>query len=538
MNQIKFLDCTLRDGGYYNGWDFDPENAKQLIAALNKAGANIIELGYKTTLGKDKYYGLFKYCNEEYFPYLCKEDPADYAFMIDVKEFLCEDGGVDEEALDMVVKPVHESFFSWVRLASHYKTIEDIPAMTAYFRKKGYQVAFNLMGGSLLSREQIKDGLEIATKAEVDVFYLADSFGSFYPDDIRELIRFLKANYEGALGMHTHDNQGMAYANTLTAIEEGVDFVDGTVTGMGRGAGNLLTEQFLMGYASRFEKPQYNANALLKVIEEYIQPLKDHYKWGHSLTYMFSGLQNIHPTYCQNLIESNRYTMEEISSILAKIPQGKRSKFNVQTLESAVKAQLKSELHEGTGTTPRFELTNFKSDTSIIVAKGPQARNHVTNIVDMADRQEYDLVECNETGFFQKEDKRILAISNQVRLNDWIKHKEEFSQTILASGFPIYAEDLRGGYYPFTIGDFDASDKELCIPDYDAGLYAIGLAMKAGAKEVLLAGFDGYKDETMNKLKEMHFRQISDYAVRQNIKIIHITPTTYNVFPERSLYEF
>lgn len=535
---MKFLDCTLRDGGYYNNWDFEPEKARELLKALNNAGVQIIEVGYKSPLSAQKYFGLFRYCNEDYLDFLSKDDPADYAFMIDVKQFL-QDGDLDMQALDQVIRPAAESFFTWVRLASHYATISSVPDMADYFRQKGYQVGFNLMGGSLLSREQIKEGLDVATEAGVNVFYLADSFGSFYPEDIRDLIRFVKDNYQGRIGIHTHDNQGMAYANSLAAIDGGVDFVDGTVTGMGRGAGNLQTEQFLIGYAERFKDGHYNGNALLNIIQEYIQPMKDQYQWGYHPTYMYSGLQNIHPTYCQNLIESRRYTIEEISGILAQISHGERSKYNAASLEKAVRKQLRSETEEiSEKEAAKFELKEIGSDTAIIVARGPEAGKHARNIHSLSQRKGFSLIECNETGFFKDQDPRIMAILNQVRLREWLKHAGRYSETKLVSGFPVDLNGASGGYFPFKIGDFEISNEKLVIPDYDAGLYSIALAMKAGVKKILLAGFDGFEDKALNKVKEMYLQQIALAAEQAGVDIRHITPSNYGIFPEESLYEY
>ena len=237
---MNFLDCTLRDGGYYNNWDFDPAKAKKLIDSLNQSGVNIIEIGYKTPVPQNEYFGLFRYCNEDFLSFLNKDDSADYAFMIDVKQFI-KGNEIDTEALDEQIKPSEKSFFKWCRLASHYNTIEYIPAFTRYFKEIGYRVTFNLMGGSLLSYEQIKQGLIKAEEGKVDVFYLADSFGSFYPEDVRKLMNFFKEHYGGKIGCHMHENQGMAYPNSMVALEEGADFIDGTLSGMGRGAGNLQT---------------------------------------------------------------------------------------------------------------------------------------------------------------------------------------------------------------------------------------------------------------------------------------------------------
>lgn len=534
MSKITFLDCTLRDGGYYNKWDFNFKKAEQLLAALNDSGVDIIEVGYKSKYDSNEFFGLFKYCNEEYLDFLSKDDSADYAFMIDVKEFI-EDGKVDYKALDEVIKPAADSIFTWVRLASHYATIDSIVDLTAYFKDKGYIVGFNLMGGSLLTRDQMLDGTKVAKEADVKVFYLADSFGSFYPEDIRSLVRFLKDNYDGTLGIHTHDNQGMAYANTMAAIEEGVEFIDATVTGMGRGAGNLHTEQFLMGYSKRMGDDSYNASALMPIIGDYIEPLKSHYKWGYNITYMYSGLLNIHPTYCQKLSEGKQFNQKEQALILGNIPKESRSKFNKTVLEKAMGDLLQTEiLPKQDGDLEMFDLTKLNTESCIIYARGPEGVNNIESIKKLMERN-IPLIECNETGSFSKDVERYVIILNHVRTKELMLNRELDSKAHVVMGMADSIEDIAENisYYPFSIGEFNVGNEDLSIPDFDAGLYAIALAIKSGVKNIYLAGFDGYENEELNMSKEALFSQITK---KTDVNIKFITPTRYKTFANSSLY--
>lgn len=537
MSKITFLDCTLRDGGYYNKWDFNLDKAKSLLSALNKAGVNIIEVGYKSKSDTGEYFGLFKYCNEEYLDFLSKDDQSAYAFMIDVKEFM-NGSEINYEALDAVVKPSSESLFSWVRLASHHATIGSIVAFTAYFRKKGYNVGYNLMGGSLLTEQQILEGIQEAKKANVDVFYLADSFGSFYPEDIRNLVRFIKSNYDGTIGIHTHDNQGMAYANTMAAIEEGVEFVDATLTGMGRGAGNLHTEQFLMGYAKRVGDDRYKASALMPIIADYIEPLKNHYKWGYNLTYMYSGLLNIHPTYCQKLAEGNQFTPEEQAEILSHIPKEHRSKFNKAILEESSTRLLREETSaEPAKDVKPFDLSALnEADSCIIYARGPEGVNNLPGIKKLAERG-LPIIECNPTGSFEPEDERYVVILNHVRLKDWNNKEKRGTKAHAIVGMPDASDNSQGNisFYPFTIGEFGTAQDALSIPAFDAGLYAIALAVKCGVKNIYLAGFDGYDNEETNLSKEALFTQVREKA-GQSSQIQFVTPSKYKAFKQGSIY--
>lgn len=535
---INFLDCTLRDGGYYNSWDFNVSRAKELIGGLNASGCQIIEVGYKSPPSKKKYYGLFKYCNEDYLGFLQKADNSEYCFMIDIKEFICHND-IDEEALNKCIRHADNSVFSWVRLATHFNTVEYIPKFVSYFKEKGYKVGFNLMGGSLLSLEQIKRGVEIGSM-DVDVFYIADSFGSFYPEDVKRLIGYIRKHYSGALGIHTHDNQGMAYANTLAAIEEGVTFIDGTVTGMGRGAGNLLTEQFLLGYSNKFNDDRYNASPLLPIISDYFSPMKSEYQWGYSYSYMLSGLKNIHQSYCQSLIEDTRFTSREVSEILEAIPLGQRSKFSKEELNISVLEKLKAEqliADDNRALFPEFDLTQINSKEIIIVARGESVKNKIDDIIDLANRKKTPLIECNDTGYFSGAIDRFLIILNQLRLNEWLEKSKEIDSVKVVTGVRQGNTSLASiNHFSFQINDFDTARQELLIPDYDAGIYAIGLAIKSGCKHIYLAGFDGYKDQEIQSSKEEINKQIRDHAERVGVSISFITPSLYTSFDQKSLY--
>lgn len=532
---ITFLDCTLRDGGYYNDWDFELSKAEQLIYSLNDAGVQIIELGYKSPIDTKNYYGLFKNCNEDYLTFLSKDDASDYAFMIDVKEFIT-DGELNYSELDKEVRPAKNSIFSWVRLASHYATLDSIPEFVEYFKSKGYKIGFNLMGGSLLSDEQILDGLNIAKKADVGVFYIADSFGSFYPDDVRRIVRFIKKNYNGVVGIHTHDNQGMAYANTITAIEEGVEFIDGTVTGMGRGAGNLLTEQFLLGHSIRNSDERFDSSALLHIIETYIQPLKDHYKWGYNTSYMYSGLLNIHPTYGQQLSSTGRFTSSEIGSILAKIPSGSRKKYNKVELQKAIKEELSSGGNSDEKV-KEFNLEDLSSDYCTILAKGPEAQHHISSIKSLSDRLNAPILECNHTGYLDNDIDRMVVILNQLKLHEWCDSGADSKDIKVVTGRdPEGVASNQIFKYSFQLGEFSAETDLIRIPDYDVGLYAIALAIASGVKTIFLAGFDGFTDAESNSSKEVYLQAIKAYADERNVRIAHITRSHYTVFDQQSLY--
>ncbi len=536
VESIKILDCTLRDGGYYNDWDFSLAFARALVSGLNAAGVDIVEMGYKS-LRRDRYYGLFHFCSEELLAFLKDYPSAEYAFMIDAKEFVAK-GAVDEAGLASVVPARDRSLFTWVRIASHFAGVPTVPAFVRYFRDRGYKVSVNLMGMSLLSPAQLGEALATIGSEAPDVFYLADSFGSLYPDDARALIRTVRSTYSGALGIHTHDNQGMAYANTLAAIEEGVEFVDGTVTGMGRGAGNLVLEQLLQGRAGRAGESSRNATALLPVIDEFVMPLKHRYNWGFNHLYMFSGLKNIHPTYCQTLFEGARYTTPQMSMILDRIPLEHRAVFDPKVFTAAVREVLDANVPE----TKQQRLERYKpvgARSTLIVAGGPSLAQHAEALHAFIRDTGCTLIECNDTGLFNRIEDRLVVVLNKVKLTNYLTvHGTDHPSVVTGEAFigsDLPTAEVR--HLDYELAPFAVSAERVKIPDYDAGMFAMGIAALNGASTVYVAGFDGFDDAKKNATMDDFFASINSRAPAP-MAVTALTPTAYQNVARSSVYAF
>ena len=245
MTKFKILDCTLRDGGYYTDWVFDEHLVRKLVNSK-----------------------------------LC--------FMIDVKDYI-KNNSIDVILLNRVIQSASTSPFSVCRIAAKYDEIKYLPKLVDILYKKDYEVICNLMGVSLLNPKQIGEFVETTYDLPSVAEYIADSYGSLYPNDVKKIIKG-----GGINGIHTHDNLGLAFANCLAAIEEGACFIDGTLLGMGRGVGNVKTEQLLM---------YRNGTVSCELLDSInsISLLQKKYCWGQNSTYMYAGIHNIHPLYAQDI---------------------------------------------------------------------------------------------------------------------------------------------------------------------------------------------------------------------------------------------
>jgi len=308
-DQPKLLDCTLRDGGYYTNWNFDKQLVRDLINALDFAEVDIIELGYKSP----KKGGLYRKCNDRFIWDVLDNVPpvnASLAFMIDAKDFIKNDE-VDYSLLEDTIHDASTSPFELCRLAIKIEEFKHAFTIGAYVKDKGYKLIINVMGISLLNDDDIAQLGELAD-LELEALYFADSYGNLTPTDVRRLVdKFL--DFKIPVGVHTHDNLGLAFANCLEALNAGTTYIDGTLLGMGRGVGNVKTEQLISFLES--QDLWYKSKPVNKFVYKWMKPLQEKYQWGFTHNYLISGLNHIHPLYTQTL-QSSLLNPSEIENII------------------------------------------------------------------------------------------------------------------------------------------------------------------------------------------------------------------------------
>ncbi len=288
-DDIKVLDATLRDGGLCNNFRFSDDFVRTLYKTNIKSGVDYMEFGYKADpdLFNVEDYGPWKFCREEDLRAIVGENISD------MKIAVMADVGRCNFRRDFL--PKSESVIDMVRVACYIHQIPAALEMIEYFHELGYETTCNIMAVSQAGGYQIEEALAMLAESPVDVIYLVDSYGSFYPENASDLaLTYLKVAEEAGkkVGFHAHNNQNLAFANTIDTLSRGVSFLDATVQGMGRGAGNCALE-LLLGF---LKNPKYNLYSVLTFIEKYMIPLKESgVVWGFDLQYMFTGQLNRHP---------------------------------------------------------------------------------------------------------------------------------------------------------------------------------------------------------------------------------------------------
>ena len=285
---IKVVDATLRDGGLVNDFYFSDEFVKNLYKANIDAGVDYMEMGYRASkkVFDESKFGKWKFCADEHIREIVGENDTDLKIAI-----MADIGRHDKNDFDEKVN----SPVDLVRVAAYIHQLPEAIDMIEDAHKKGYETSCNIMAISNTQENDLKAGLEMLGQTPVDVIYIVDSFGSIYPEEMARVVDLYQefaVKYGKKLGIHAHNNQQLAFANTIEACGDGVDWLDATYLGMGRGAGNCSME-LLLGF---LKNPKYNIYPVFKFIEEHMVKLKEEgVVWGYDLQYLITGLLNQHP---------------------------------------------------------------------------------------------------------------------------------------------------------------------------------------------------------------------------------------------------
>lgn len=279
---VRVLDCTIRDGGCTNDWFFEEDLVRRTLSALSAAGVDVMEIGYWTTPGAlPDPVGPWRTCSEEVLARVVEPTEMKLGVMCDMGRIRPSD-----------LRPASESAIDVLRVATYARDVPAAIDLLHAARALGYDVYCNVMAVTTCTPHEVDAFLEDLRASEIDHITIVDSFGAMYPHHLRYLIRkyknWLRPDQE--VGVHLHNNQQTAFANTIAAIDEGADFVDGTVYGMGRGAGNCPLELLLM----YLDDPRHDVRPILDLIDDYAA-LRRELHWGYHVPFGITGWLNHHP---------------------------------------------------------------------------------------------------------------------------------------------------------------------------------------------------------------------------------------------------
>lgn len=323
----KILDCTLRDGGYYNKWNFSLNFVKKYNSVIKKTKIDIVEIGFRKKNELKESKQLFLYTSDNTLQKIKFSKNQLVAVMIDLTDYRSLK---DLEYLNTSFPDKKNSKISIIRIACNYEDKILLKPVVQILKNKKYIVAANLMKFTNLNEFKIIEFFSYAEKLKVDYFYLADSLGNCKPNNLKKLSNKIKKELKiEKFGFHSHNNLGLALSNSLTAVKLGFGIIDTSINGMGRGAGNLKLESLL-----EHQKKNKQAIIIKKFIKKNFLNLKKKYNWGTNKFYKQSAKYNIHPTYIQRLLAEKKYKKNIIKNIIKYLIKTKASSYDANIFET------------------------------------------------------------------------------------------------------------------------------------------------------------------------------------------------------------
>jgi 4-hydroxy 2-oxovalerate aldolase len=511
---MKLLDCTIRDGGYYTNWDFSKEITTTYFKAFNELPVDYLEIGYRSNPMKE-YLGEYFYCPM----YVLEEARA-----LSKKKLviILDEKNVRPEHVAPLLKPC-VGLIDMVRIALDPEQFTRALKLAEEIKKLGFEVGFNTMYMSKWKQNTAFLNDLKFVDAIADYFYMVDSYGGVYPQDVIDTINMVKEKTSVKLGFHGHNNMELGLINSLTAVQHGASIIDATVTGMGRGAGNLKTELLLTALNAR-DGLKVDFNALSNVVDAF-EKLQADYGWGTNLPYMVSGANSLPQKDVMEWVTRRFYSF---NSIIRALHNQKEKVQDNQKL-------------------PLFEAPR-KYSRAVIIGGGPNARLHDRAVKEFIEKNTKDtcLVHASSKNAADYDginvDQYFCLVGNEGhRLENVFKSLNHFKGQCVLPPFPR----KMGTYVPEAVAEksYELPRIEFTNTLLDSHTaLALQTALQLGAENIYMVGYDGYQEKTISQLEkslsdenEFLFDAFTQFS-KKNLS--SLTPTNYKNLPVSSVYSY
>lgn len=487
MGNIKVLDCTLRDGGYCNQWQFGFGNIKSIISGLTESGVDIIECGFLTNrVDYNTDVSKFTTIGE-----IAKVIPSDrkasmYVCMVNYGEYRLEDFPVyDGTSVD------------GIRVAFHKKDLKGAISLCEGLKHKGYTVFMQAMVSLSYTDEEFLNLIKLSNELSPYAFYIVDSFGVMKRKDLIRLFYVVEHNLKDgiAIGYHSHNNMQLAYSNaqSLVDIRTNKDIIfDSSVFGMGRGAGNLNTELFVE-YLNDTVGKNYLLKPLLTIVDKILYGFYQQNYWGYSLPNYLSAKHNAHPNYAGWLDSKKTLTIENMDDIFMLMDEEKKMVYDKSYIENLYESYL------ATGQVQEAHLAELEEKLSgkevLIIAPGSSSKREKDKVINCASKKGVISIGINFD--YQEYDTDYIFLSNLRRFREL--ETEKRSKCIVTANIPSVGVYLQTRYKDL-LNDVEA------VKD-NAGLMLIKFLISKKVSKIFIAGIDGYDLDVANNFvdKKMIF---------------------------------
>tara|TARA_R110002072_G_scaffold289873_2_gene457221 strand:- start:18311 stop:19840 length:1530 start_codon:yes stop_codon:yes gene_type:complete len=506
---MKILDCTIRDGGYYTNWDFNKELVVTYIKAFNELPVDYLEIGYRSKK-MSGYHGEYFYCPDYVIKEIRHLSTKKLGVMLNEKDVQIND-------LENLLGSI-KGLIDLVRIAVTPSNFKRSLELARSIKKMGFEVGINVMYMSKWEEE--KNFIEEIEGVEevADYFYMVDSYGGVYPEDIEKIYKLVRSKSSVPIGFHGHNNLEMALINTLTAIDNGVAIVDATITGMGRGAGNLKTELLLTSLNAK-GKIELNFNKLSMIVDPFSKMMEE-FNWGTNLPYMVSGANSLPQKDVMEWVFKRFYSFNSIITALSNKSKGLKDNLELKDF-----------------------YPNFESEKVLIIGGGPSGAAHSEAIGKFLDFN-------SDVTVIHSSSKNVIHSNNitnrQIHcLAGNEGHRLESIFENVTSGnrmaiLPPYPRSM-GTYLPSFFKDNVFQLKEVSVTnEFKDSVTAIAIetALTLNAKEIYIIGYDGYNDSVSSNEVEL-FNENENLFLKLknlNVEFLSLVPTKYKSLPTSSIY--
>ena len=515
-NKVHLIDCTLRDGGYYNNWNFSKSFIQKYLNTISKTEIKNVEIGF-LTIPENRNKGLTANCNKLFFKRLIIPKNVNCGIMINGADFL--NNQLNESKIYKNLEDIPIKSVKFIRLACQIYEIPRIKKYILFLKRKGFKIFVNIMQISEVKKKEIKN---ICNELEniCDVIYIADSLGSLNERNTRSILTTFQKFTKKPLGIHTHDNMSKAFQNSIVAYKCEVEWIDGTMQGMGRGPGNVKTED-LVNY---FFKKDSNTYKQVSELSKKFLILKKKYKWGTNRYYYLSGLHKIHPTYIQMLISDNRYKNFDYKEVIKNLKKLNTRKYNPNTMYLAMNFYQNKFLK-----LKQKQLSIELKKDIIIFGNGKSLENK--NIIEKKLLNKSSKILVNSTKNISKKIIDLTVYCHPLRLMTDINLLKNCKSPLLLP-FSSIPKSMQKKIINKDIINFNLklgpriklNRNYIIMPKPVTLIYLLGYLISRGVKKVYLAGFDDheadnpFKDETQSYIDSIN-------SIIKDFKIISLTKT-------------
>ena len=507
---IKIMYCTLRDGGYYTNWDFSRNMVDDYCTLIKGLPVDYVEIGYRNTL-KKIYHGEYYYLPLETLKnFKNKNFDKKVSIMLNTKEIKPDD-------IAKLVGEIHE-YIDLVRFAVSPDNVNDALELVDMVSEYDLDIALNLMYISKLDNSSVNNICDTLQKIDkkLSYLYLVDSYGGIYPSELRKLVQIFKKKLSIPLGFHGHNNLELAFSNSMVAIEEGVEIIDATILGMGRGAGNLKTE-LILAYIESQRIAEVNYNKVSQLVSLF-QPMYEKYKWGTNFAYMLAGSHSLSQKSVMDMMSKRRYTIEGIVLALEGMKLDEVTRLKV------------------------FGVAN-KIDTIMILGGGPSIDIHkeaISSFIDKNSQVGIIYASAHPLGYCRGHDNiSYLCLTGNEALKLSNLEISDIDNKIKACVYPPSPRKM-GTFVPDQVANicYELSEISFTNNNVDSPLaIALELSLQVGAKKILLAGFDGYAESSIESFHlNRETQEILNDFLLLKISIESLTPTDYINLKTSSVY--